>query len=405
MAFATPALLKGVRVVELGGYWAAPYGAALMADMGAEVIKVESIVHPDMRMPPRLENGKVKLDGIPFFNVVNRNKLGCTINLRHPRGVEMLRKLVAVSDVLIENYSVSARKKLGIDYPDLASDSPQLVYVSLSGFGSEGPFSGLRAYGPTLEAMSGLNSVLGYEGGWPTNVGVGLTDPLGGVYGAVAALAGLHDRRRTGTGQHIDLSQMEGVIGGLAETVITYFMSGTVPRPSGNMSEPGAPSGVYRCKGDDEWVALAVTSEAAWEAFRQVTEIGQLGAEDFATAEARMLNRHRLEGFIESWTSQRTPKDASDALTDAGIIAAPVLHIPEVLTDDHILARGVFTRFAGTLMYSPPFGWLDRNGILERPKIRAGAPVWAQDNDYVFRDLLRLSDAEIDQLVSDRVLV
>lgn len=405
MSFATPSLLKGVRVVELGGYWAAPYGAALLADMGAEVIKVESVLHPDMRMPPRFENGQVKLDGIPFFNVVNRNKLGCTINLRHPRGVEMLRKLVSVSDVLIENYSVSARKKLGIDYPELAADCPQLVYVSLSGFGSEGPFSQLRAYGPTLEAMSGLNSLLGYEGGWPTNIGVGLTDPLGGAYGAVAALAGLHDRRRTGNGQHIDLSQMEGVIGCLAETVIAYSMFGTVPRRSGNMSEPGAPSGVYRCKGDDQWVTLAVTSEPAWEAFRQVTGLAQLAGEDFTTAEARIFNRHQLDDVIESWTSQRTPADAADALTEAGIIAAPVLHVAEVLTDDHVLARGVFTRFAGTLMYSPPFGWLDRNGTLERPEIRAGAPGWAQDNDYVFRDLLRLSDEEIDQLVSDRVLV
>lgn len=399
----TNSILAGVRVIELGGYWAAPYAAALLADMGAEVIKIESVVHPDLRLPPRIENGKTVLDGMPFFNVVNRNKLGCTINLQKPRGVAVLKKLARSGDILIENYSVAGRRKLGIDYSDLAPECPNLVYVSLSGFGSEGPGSHLRAYGPTLEAMSGLNSILGYPGGPPGNIGVGLTDPLGGVYGAVAALAGLHLRRTTGNGVHVDIAQLEGVMSCLPEAITEYFMNGSVPQPAGN-DDHQPPSGVFASAGTDQWIALSVQSDDDWA--RLVSLIGEqeLASADFSDVAGRIANRSRIESLIGKWLAARTKEEAARLLNSAGLAAAPVLRVQEVLDNPHIRSRSVFQRVEGTLMYSPMLAIADGGSTIRRPPITRPAPRWGIDNEYVFRELLAMEDSEIEMLVNEGVL-
>lgn len=396
--------LRGMRVIELGAFWAGPYATALLADLGAEVVKIETLDSPDLRMPPREHDGRLVLDKLPFYDVVNRGKRGCTLNVADPRGLELLLRLLADADALVENFSAGARRKLGLEHGRLAAVNPRLVHVSLSGFGSDGPFSGFRAYGPTLEALSGLNTMLGYEGGAPGNVGVGITDPLGGVYGAFVTLAGLLDARRTGQGAHIDFSQLEGVLSVLPQPVLDFELNGVVPAPAGAAAEPGVPSGAYPCAGEDQWVALTVETPAEWAALAGVLGLPREQWTTLAEPAARRAARAELDALVSAWSRERAPREAAEALQAAGIPAAPVSRVPEVLADPHLTARGSFTEAGGVAMYAPAFAFATADGAFARPPVDRPGPEWGQDNDDVFTRLLGLDAADIERLAHEGVL-
>ncbi|HZQ35377.1 MAG TPA: CoA transferase, partial [Dehalococcoidia bacterium] len=314
---AKPLPLTRVRIADLTAVWAGPYATRLLADMGAEVIKVESASSPDLlRTLGLLPPGTPKsYNRAAYFNHNNRNKFGCAIDLATPQGRDLFLQLVAVSDVVIENFRADVLDKLGLGYEVLHGVRPDIILVSMPGHGKTGPEAGHIAYGTHVEQLAGLVSITGYEGEVPHKSGISYGDPVSGTAAAGAVMAALLYRRRTGRGQFVDLSQRESLTTLLGEYVVGYSMTSRVPGPQGNGHPAWAPHGVFRCDGQDQWVAIAVRNDAEFAALCRV-----IGREDLAAdprfADGLTRHRHRAE-LVEpntAWTSSRSPFEAAAAL-------------------------------------------------------------------------------------------
>ncbi|MCZ7568386.1 MAG: CoA transferase [Ardenticatenaceae bacterium] len=398
--------LEGIRVIEFGHVWAAPYCGAVLADIGAEVIKVESRERLDVHRKQGPFPGKERgINRSAVWNAQNRGKFGCTINLREARGVELAKRLVARSDVVLENYRPGVMKKLGLDYPALKLVKPDIIMVSMTGFGQTGPFSNYAAYGPMLEAFSGVASITGYPDGPPACIGESYPDPLVGLYGVFAILVALYHRVETGQGQYIDLSQLEAMICHLPEAILDFVLNGRTASSIGNRDEVMAPHGCYWCQGEDKWVAIAISTDAEWESFcRAIGSPDWCRDERFSDGFGRWRNQTELDERVESWTKQHTTYEVMHILQSAGIRAGPSLNIEELLHDPHLRSRKVFVEVEhpeiGTqLTYAPTWKLHRTPGEIQRH-----APLLGGDNHYVFGEVLGLSGAEIAQLIDDRVL-
>lgn len=398
--------LEGIRVVEFGHVWAAPYCTAGLADMGAQVIKIESQEHVDVHRKQGPWPGKQKgTNRSAVWNAQNRGKLGCTINLTMPRGVELAKALVATSDVVVENYRPSALRKRGLGYEDLKQVKPDIIMVSMTGYGATGPYRNYAAYGPMLEAYSGVVSVTGHLGGGPALIGESYPDPLVGQYGIFAVLSALHYRDQTGQGQYVDLSQLEAMMCHLPEAIMEFTLNGRIATRIGNRDQVMAPHGCYRCQGNDKWVAIAVTNDDEWQAFgRAIGDPGWCREERFADGFGRWSNQDELDQLVESWTKGHTASEVQHILQGAGVAAGPSLNIEELLNDPHITSREVFVNvhhpeIGDQLMYAPTWQMSRTPGSIQRH-----APLLGGDNQFVFGELLGMPQAEIAQLQTDRVI-
>jgi len=395
--------LTGVKVVELTSNWAGPLAGRVLADLGAEVIKVEIASRPAARVHYYVGNepGKYHYNRAGYFNHLNRNKMGISLDVSKPHGLAVFRKLLQWADVFIENNSPRVVRNLGVDFAAVHELNPGLIMVSLSGFGHTGPHSEYVAFGTNIEASSGLTSVIGYGRGENYRTGSFYADPIAGSHGAIAAIAALLQRDRTGLGQHIDLSLQEASAGFLSEFLMDNLLNGRVAEPQGNRGPAAAPQGCYPTAGDDMWVTLAVQNEEEWNRFCSAIERPDwLRDPRFATKELRHQNHDDLDLAISEWTRTQDHREAADILLKAGIAAAPVLTNWEILVDPHIAARGFYVPVphpqAGTLPY-PGFPW---KFSATPGTVRRGAPCFAQDNGSVFRDILQLTESEISMLSS-----
>lgn len=413
-----PLPLEGVRVLDFSHVWAGPFCARLLGDMGAEVIKVEPISRYDPeRGPARLEpgaRGRIYPDGDPGqrpynragrFNVYNRSKLGLTLDLRTQEGRALVRELVSISDVIVENFSVGVMKRLGLDYDDCRQLRPDIIYISMPGFGRTGPEAGYVAYGLTQEAMAGLSSITGYPGEVPLDTGVFYGDPTCGVFGAVAAVAALWHRQRTGQGQLVDLSQREAFASTLPELVFEYAMNDRVLASTGNRHPGMAPHGCYRCKGEDAWIAITVTSDQEFAALARAMGHPEWASDPrFATLAARKGHEDELDRLVQGWTEQRDPCEAMHVLQAAGVPAGAVLTNQQLLADPHFQARGFFEtvahRDAGTHAY-PGMPWKLSGTPVH---VRLPAPCLGQHNDYVLGEVLGLAPPELERLAEKGVI-
>lgn len=398
--------LDGIRVVEFGHVWAAPYCTAGLADMGALVIKVESQEHVDVhRKQGPWPNKQKGTNRSAVWNAQNRGKLGCTINLTLPKGVQLAKDLVATSDVVVENYRPSALRKRGLGYEDLKQVKPDIIMVSMTGYGATGPYRNYAAYGPMLEAYSGVVSVTGHLGGPPALIGESYPDPLVGQYGIFAVLSALHYREETGQGQYIDLSQLEAMTCHLPEAIMEYTLNGRIAVRMGNRDQVMAPHGCYRCQGNDKWVAIAVTNDEEWRAF--CVAIGSpdwCQEERFADGFGRWSNQDDLDLLVQGWTSQHMAHDVQEILQRAGVAAGVSVNIEELLNDPHIKSREVFVNvrhpeIGDQLMYAPTWRMSRTPGAIQRH-----APLLGGDNQQVFGELLGMPQAEIEQLQKDQVI-
>ena len=295
-----PGILAGVRVVDLSMGWAGPLAARHLADMGADVIKVEGCVRFDWWRGWEATQGWIDSHGAeknPAFNMVNRNKREVTLDLSTPVGSDLLKRLVAISDVVVENYSAGVLPKLGLDYPVLSGINPALVMISMPAFGMDGPWSSYRAYGSTVEQASGLPHLAGESDYPPTMVHVALGDSVGGLNGAAALLTALYAKQRTGEGQHLDLSQSECLFPLGAQGILAQSVTGRSPPRLGNRSPRYAPYGVYRCVGEDEWITIAVQSEDEWAAFSAFS-----GIDGFGDVADRLRRNDELDAAIANFT-------------------------------------------------------------------------------------------------------
>jgi len=400
--------LAGMRIVDLTMGWAGPLATRLLGDLGAEIIKVESCVYPDWwrgadRSASYFEQRLYEKNN--NYNMMNRNKLAVTLDLTQPEGVAALKRLVAKSHGLIENYSVDVIPKLGLTYQVLRQVRHDLVMVSMPAFGSNNAWSRCRAYGGTLEQASGLPSVTG-EASWPpTMSSYAYGDPVGGFNAATAMLIGLLLQKRSGEGCHVDMSQVEGLLPLIAGKIIEQSVHGAVAPRLGNRHPTHVPHGCFRCAGEDEWVVIAVTDAAEWRAL-----CGAIGRDDLArdvtlaTSKGRREREAEIEQAIRAWTALHPAREVMLRLQERRVPAGAALTATEALRDPHLQAREFWqTRerpFVGScVMLGAPF----RESAAPYP-IRRASPTLGQDNEDVFHRLLGWSEAELAEFARRRII-
>ena len=390
--------LHGVRVLDLTMAWAGPYATRLLADMGAEVIKVESVNNWDLVRSFTGQRPSVERvwDKSPYFNHLNRNKYGCVLDLSGEKGRELFLRLVEVSDVVMENFRAEVMDSLRLGYDTLSQTKPEVIVVCMPGHGRTGPERDFVAYGTNVEQLSGLCHLTGYADGPPQKTGISYGDPMAGIAAAGAVAMALWDRRRTGRGQYIEVAQRENLINVIGEHIVGYSMSGREPPRRGNRHSSMAPHGCYRCRGDDQWVTIACEDDRQFAALCRAMGRTELALDGrFADVVSRYRNQDALDGLVSWWTGERTKEAAAEALQAAGVPASPVLSAPEVFKEPHLRARGFFESVshsvAGVWEVEGPH-WR----MSESPgRVRLPAPAFGEHNGYVFGELLGLSEEEI----------
>lgn len=401
-------MAKPLRVVDLTNGWAGPMATCLLADFGAEVIKVESPSHMDWwrgAAPAIGKDAGKPYEQSPTFNTVNRNKLGIALELTHPHGRRLFYDLVGVSDVLIANYPPRSLRKLAVDFDALKIANPGLVMVTLPAFGNTGPESEYVGFGTTTEAMAGITGVTGYADGPPQMLSNAIGDPVSALNACFAALVGSFEKERRGAGVSIDLSHVEGLLPLNAFALLDYTLNGRSTRRLGNRHGVHAPHGCYRCKGDDEWVALAVTTDGEWKAFRRALGCPKWAmADELDTVLARKEAEDELDQRIGEWTAEQAADSVMQVLQAEGIAAAVLLSGASVLSDEHLAAREFFLTIdkeeTGPHLYP---GFVPR--FADSPStVRRPAPSFGKHNDYVFGKVLGLTEQELQQLKDENII-
>ncbi len=423
--------LDGVRIVDLTMVWAGPFATKLLADMGAEVIKVEAPGSIDLTRTLGFDAlaGRAKPEDRPYntsayFNEYNRNKLGISLDLAHPKGRAVFLRLVGKGDAVIENYRPDVMDKLGLGYETLRQAKPDIIMVSMPGYAKKGVESRMVGYGPNIEQMAGLATLNGYEGGPPQKTGISYGDPVAGAAAAAALLTALIYRRRTGKGQYVEVSQRDNLIGMIGEAIMEWSMNRRLLPRMGNRHPWMAPHGCYPCKplpegqgrplmalfsggrseATDRWVTIAVENDDQWQALCDAMDRPDLAADPrFADALSRQHHQNELDEIIAAWTAEHEDTDIVRLLQARGVPAGQVLSPFALTKDPHLRARGFFET-----VQHPDMG----PNTVTRPTwqlagtpvhVRRPAPCFGQDNRHVFRDILGMTDDEIAQLEQEGV--
>jgi crotonobetainyl-CoA:carnitine CoA-transferase CaiB-like acyl-CoA transferase len=410
-------LLDGIRVLDMTQIRAGPKAAKWLADAGAEVIKIESRRRSDGRgfgRRGRGNQGTVPLEGVSEaaqrvqnrrgFEQLHRNKLGLSIDLSMTEGVRLFKRLVAISDVVMENFSFGVMDRLGLDYRHLCQVRPDVIMLSMPAFGASGPYRDHVAFGWAQEHMAGITAMTGYAGGPPLKTGTIIGDPANGVHAAVAIIAALVFRARTGRGQFIDFSQLESLICLTGDVILDYTVNGRLPERTGNRHPAYAPQGVYPCRGDDKWISITVTNDAEWQALCSVIGRPDLLIEpDFAGSLQRYRNQETLDPIIEEWTRQYEHYQAMELLQAAGVRAGAVLDQNEALTSPQAQSRGFLTTLTHPDGVQHPYMNTPARFSRTPAQVRAPAPLLGEHNTYILEQLLGLEPEEIQRLEASGV--
>jgi benzylsuccinate CoA-transferase BbsF subunit len=408
--------LKNYRVLDLSRIWAGPYCTKIFADMGAEIIKMESLsVYDSHRGPvspargiaayPDGEPGEEPWNRNGWFNCLHMSKYGVTLELTESEGRRVFERLVSVSDVLIENFRQGSLERLGYTYEELRKHRPDLIYVSMPAFGNTGPWKGYLGYGIGQEQLSGMAHMTGYRGEGPMKSGINHGDPITGSHAAGVLMAALRHRRKTGKGMYIDVSQQESSVALMGPEVLAYQMTGQEPERLGNRSRWYAPANSYPCAGEDRWVTIAATNQEQWESLAEVMDAASMVDDPrYATAENRRENHDDLDAVISEWTMGQEASEVTLKLQKAGVPAGPVLRGPDLLQDAHYKDRGTFVT-----VDHPQVGPKQYPGIPWRMSATPGTVRWpsptlGQHNRDVYGELLGLTGPEIDQLEQTEII-
>lgn len=393
-----PQALDGVNVVEFGGYAAGPHIGKVLANFGAKVVHVESRDRPDgfrLQYPPFAGN-RPGLNRGGCFSIFNDSKYGVTIDLKKTEGVELAKRLIAWSDLVIENMRPGVMERLGLGYEALSAEHPRLVMLSTCNMGQTGPRADTPGFGSQLSALAGFCGMTGLPDGPPMLLYGPYIDYIASTLGASAVLAALVRSRREGKGANLDLSQYEAGLLFMGGALQDYFATGRAADRCGNDDAEAAPHGAYPCR-DDEWVSLSCWSDQDFASLAAVMGNPKLAAEkDFATAAARRRHKQPLDEIVSAWTRSRTADAAAEALQAAGIAAYPVVSMAGLFSDPQLAARKQWRvrrhPEMGDQAYSfPGFDLTETPGDIVGP-----APCLGGDNEFVFRDLLGLADAEFE---------
>ncbi len=408
--------LTGTRVLDLTRVWAGPVAARVLADLGAEVI---SIVAASMMVDVPIPEEVIKLVGTfpdnepgerpwnrhSMQNDFARNKLGITLDLSTDAGLDIFKRLVKISDVVLENFSPRVMPNFGLDYDSLTKINPGIILCSMPGYGDDGPYRDYISFGTNLYPFCGFSSLVGYPGGQPTMAGNAYPDPVASLNASNAILTALFHRKRTGNGQYINLSQAEGSTCLIGETVLGYALNRTIPQRNGNRHLSYAPQGAYPCKGEDKWVAIGVTCEAEWRALGDAMgNPSWIREERFADPLVRLANQDQMDELIAAWTVTHSHYEAMHLLQEAGVPAGAVLNAPEMMSDAHLNEREFYWDIdhpdAGRHLYCGfPVKFSETPARVRRP-----APCLGEHNEYVLGEILGLSQAEIEALEAQEVI-
>lgn len=400
--------LHGVRVIDFSMGWAGPLCARTLADLGADVIKIEAIQYPDWfrgvdRRPAYVDSQMYERR--VRFCILNRNKRGITLDLKRPQGLAIAKRLVAGADVAIDNFSVDVLPKLGLGYDVLRTLNPRLVMMSMSAFGADSVYRDCRAYGSTLEQGSGLPGVIGTPEGPPVMSHTAFGDPVGGLNGCAAVLVALHHAHNTGQGQFIDLAQIECMMPFVAPWIALHSIDGNSPRRYGNRHPQFVPHGCFRCAGEDNWIVVAATDQDMWH--RLALLIGRPDwAEDASlkSTQARRGIEHVIETEIAAWTLTRDPDQALSELQTAKV-AAGVARLPiDLLKDRHLQSRGVLQEIDRPFVGVHPQPSMPIREDARPYAICAAAPTLGQHNGEILSKLLGLNDDEMAQLIREKII-
>tara|TARA_B100001123_G_scaffold442539_1_gene586403 strand:- start:1994 stop:3229 length:1236 start_codon:yes stop_codon:yes gene_type:complete len=406
--------LQGVRVIDLTWIIAGPTATRFLGDFGADVIKIEheQAVDP-IRLGRPIVGDHPTLNNSGFFNYINRNKRSVLLNVRHPFGMDLLKRLIAVSDVVIENFSAGTLASWDLDYPKLCEIREDIIYCSISGFGHTGRDSENTTWGPTAQALGGLTLTSGLPGKPPAGWGYSFMDHTAGYSATIAILMALHHRNRTGEGQHIDLSQVEAATVLNGPAVLDRTVNGRTWRreglPPGNRAwEPAvAPHNTYPCLGDDRWIAIAVMTQAEWEALgRAMAEPPWVSDERFASNASRLVHQDILDKHIADWTSSRHDYETMELLQAAGVRAA-VCQKPSdrVEKDPQLKARDWWQRLSHTELGNTVHDSIAPR-LSENPgALRKASPLIGEHTREVFAEALGLTEAEIDEFMEAGVFM
>ncbi|MBR0750276.1 CoA transferase [Bradyrhizobium japonicum] len=397
--------LAGIRVLDLSMGWAGPLAARHFADLGAEVVKVESCAHFDWwrAFDGPLDGDPPPYETRPSFLMVNRNKRGITLDLKHKSGKDLVRQLAAKSDILIENYAPGVLDKLGIGSSELVTAKPDLIYVGMGAFGAKGPWRGFRAYGSTVEQASGLPFANGEADDPPTMQHVAYGDPVAGIYGAAAALIGLYNRNRTGAGAVIDLGQVECLFQLGADAIIAQSGRGDPLQRDGNRHPLAPLRMVVAGDADANWFAVTVETAAQWNALARIVGRSDLMVETTNVGSLKP-QESAMEAAVQVWSRDRLVAEATSLLQRAGVSAGPVHSALDLLSDPQLKSsdfwRRTDRRFIGS--HVAPHAPYTLDG--RRPPLRSAAPTLGEHNTEVLGDDLGLSPADIARLETESVI-
>ncbi len=408
-----PRPLAGVRVLDLTHVWAGPLATRILGDLGAEIIKVEapSARGQRVRPPPGVglyphgDPGDEPWNRQGMFNKLNRNKKSVSIDLKTAAGREVLLGLVAKCDLIIENFSARTMPKLGLGFDQLRQVNPQLIYVAMPGFGTDGPYKDFVAFGPSVEPMTGLTALMGYSADEPRMTSMALPDACSGVTAAVAMLTALARRRTSGQGGFIDLSLHEAAVVLFGEYPIARQLSGVEPDVLGNRHPVHVPFGVYPCAGADNWIQISVCDEEQWQALAHL--VGEEWAQQaaFVSAAGRRAHSDEIDAGLAHWTIAQDKFALMARLQAVGIAAGAVLNAPELLDDAQIKARGYFVELGAAHIPSFPYPGTPLRIDGQGASGWTAAPRLGEHNTSVLADLLGLDPEHIAELQASGALV
>lgn len=401
--------LVGIRVLDLGQAWAGPYAAMFLADQGADVIKIESPSRWDPNrcaVPPGEGREEDWWNTCAYFQEYSRNKRSLGLELSHPRGREVLAALVREADVIIENFRAGVLDNLGIGYDWMRQQRHDIILISMAAFGQTGPDRDRAGYGPLMEQLSGLASLMGWGDGRPhLALGYAYGDPVAAISAAAAALGGLLHRRRTGRGQYIDLAQFDVLVSMIGEAFVEWSLSGSEPQQEGNGRRGCAPHGVYPCPGNDNWVAIAVETDAQWQGLRRAMQDPEWARDPaFESSIMRWRRREEIDEALAAWTRQHDKYDIFLRCFAAGVPAAPVQRMSELLQDAQLRSRRFYEQVS-----HPTGGDWQMHGWEWRPAkagpcVRRLAPDFGADNRAILGEVAGYSPEEIVALEQAQVI-
>ena len=404
--------LAGVRVLDFGWVWSAPWVGTMLAELGAQVIKVEHAARPDnLRLSGRIFRNGQLVEGpsremSPMYHQINHGKLGITLNAKEPRARDLLERLAAMSDVVVENMSPGSMERMQLGYDHLRTINPRLVMLSMASGGQFGALSSMRAYAPTISSFIGLEAMIGYRGETPIGaLNFGLADPNASIHALLPVLAGVRRARATGEGCYVDLSLLEA----LAATLRPYLLAAQIqqrqPPLPGNTHPAMAPHGIYPARENDAWLTIAVSDDAQWEALARLASNTPWASDARYTSMAdRRANVDALDAALAAWTAIHARDELVAALRDAGIASSPVLSVEEQWQDPHFVARAIKHRvtipvYGEEDLFCAPWRFSDF-----RPRVTRCGPTTGEHNDFVFGELLGMPAEEIAELKSAGVI-